>query len=164
MYEIKNKHLTSSPFGFSLPSGIATAYQFSSSCPIFNIRLPGTTSPIFSFTTCKNLLFGLPLFLFLGNSISIIFFSTYSWSLLMTCPYYLSLPTLIFIPNRSFLTVPLISFITLMCYTSFPALSLCLANLYNYFSPSFANLAYKLSYAHPFTISLSYFSFLFRSF
>ena len=52
-----------------------------------------------------NLLFGLPLFLFPGNSISIIFLPTYSWSLLMTCPYHLSLPSLIFIPNRSTLTV-----------------------------------------------------------
>ena len=53
----------------------------------------------------KNLLFGLPLLLFPGNSISIIFLPTYSWSLLMTCPYHLSLPSLIFIPNCSTLTV-----------------------------------------------------------
>ena len=53
----------------------------------------------------KNLLFGLPLLLFPGNSISIIFLPTYSWSLLMTCPYHLSLPSLIFISNRSTLTV-----------------------------------------------------------
>ena len=63
------------------------------------------TSAISSFTKFKNLLFGLPLFLFSGNSISIIFFPTYSWSLLMTCPYHFSLPSLIFIPNRSTLTV-----------------------------------------------------------
>ena len=43
--------------------------------------------------------FGLPLFLFPGNSISIIFLPTYSWSLLITCPYHLSLP------SSSFLTV-----------------------------------------------------------
>ena len=64
-----------------------------------------TTSRISSFITSKNLLFGLPLFLFPGNSISIIFLPTYSWSLLITCPYHLSLPSLSFIPNRSTLTV-----------------------------------------------------------
>ena len=63
------------------------------------------TFPISSFTTSKNLLFSLPLLLYSGNSISIIFLPTYSWSLLMTCPYHLSLPSLIFIPNHSTLTV-----------------------------------------------------------
>ena len=71
------------------------------------------TSPISSFITSKNLLFGLPLFFFPGNSTSIILLPTYSWSFLMTYPYYLSLPSLIFIPNRSTLTVPLMySFLT----------------------------------------------------
>ena len=42
-----------------------------------------------------------------NNSISITLLSTYSWSLLMTCSYHLSLPFLIFIPNFSTLTVPL---------------------------------------------------------
>ena len=65
------------------------------------------TSPISSFTTSKNLLFGLPLLPFPGNSISIIFLPTYSWFLLMTCPYHLSLLPLTLIPNRSTLTVPL---------------------------------------------------------
>ena len=65
------------------------------------------TSPISFLTTSKNLFFGLPLFLYSGNSISIIFLRTYSWSLLITCPYYLSLPSLIFISNRSTLNVPL---------------------------------------------------------
>ena len=65
------------------------------------------TSPLSSFITFRNLLFGLPLFLFPGNFIFIIFLSKYSWSLLMTCPYHLSLPSLIFIPNCSTLTVPL---------------------------------------------------------
>ena len=74
---------------------------------LFPIRLPRTNFPISSFATSKNLLFGLPLFLFPGNSISIALLPTYSWPLLMTCPYHLSLPSLIFIPNRSALTVPL---------------------------------------------------------
>ena len=65
------------------------------------------TSPISSFITSKNLFFCLPLFLFPGNSISITLLFTYSWSLLMTCLYHLSLPSLIFIPNCSTLTVPL---------------------------------------------------------
>ena len=64
--------------------------------------------PISSFNTSTNLLFHLPLFLFPGNSNSIILLPTYSWSLLMTSPYHLSLSFLIFIPNRSTLTVPLI--------------------------------------------------------
>ena len=63
---------------------------------------------ISSFGTSKNLLFGLPLFLFPGNFTSITLLSTYFWSLLMTCPYHLSLPSLNFISNRSTLTVPLI--------------------------------------------------------
>ena len=49
----------------------------------------------------------LPLFLFPGNFISITLLPTYFWSLLMTCPYHLSLPSLIFILNRSTLTIPL---------------------------------------------------------
>ena len=81
------------------------------------------TFPISSFTTSKNLLFGLPLFLFPGNSISIIFLPTYSWSLLMTSSYYLSLPSLIFIPNRFTLTV-------LLMY-SFPILTFLVTSIAN---------------------------------
>ena len=66
-----------------------------------------STSAYLSFTTSKNLFFGLPLFFFPGNSISTTLLFTYSWSLLMTCPYHLSLPSLIFIPNCSTLIVPL---------------------------------------------------------
>ena len=77
----------------------------------------GPTSPISSFITSKNLLFGLPLFLFPGNSISITLLPIYSWSLLMTCRYRLSLPSLIFIPNRSTLTVPLMySFLIILSF------------------------------------------------
>ena len=63
------------------------------------------TSPIYFFTTSKNLFFGLPLLLFPVNSISITILPTYAWSLVMRCPYHLSLPSLIFIPSRSTLTV-----------------------------------------------------------
>ena len=93
---------SSSSFGLSLYSGVATAYHHSPHLSVFNIRLLRTNFPISSFTTSKNLLFGLRLLLFPGNHISIIFLLTYSWSLLMTCSYHLSLPFLIiFIPNRS---------------------------------------------------------------
>ena len=78
-----------------------------------------STSPISSFTTSKTLLFGLPLFLFLSNFISIILLPIYSWSLFMICPYHLSLSSLIFIPNRSTLTVPLMySFLILSFFVT----------------------------------------------
>ena len=54
-------------------------------------------SPISSFTTSRNLFFGLSLFLSPCNSISITLIPTYPWSLLMTCPCNLSLLSLIFI-------------------------------------------------------------------
>ena len=47
------------------------------------------------------------------------FFPTYSWSLLMTCPYHLSLPSLIFIPNRSTLTVLLMYSFLILSFSSF---------------------------------------------
>ena len=96
---------SSSPFGLSLQSGVATAYHHSPNLPGFNIRLLRTNFLQSYFTTSKNLLFGLPLFRFSSTSISIILLPTYSWSFLMTCPYHLSLPSLIFNPNRSTLTV-----------------------------------------------------------
>ena len=74
---------------------------------------------ISSFTTSRNFLFGFPLFLFPGNSISITVLPTYSWPLLMTCPYHLSLPSLIFIPNRFILTVPMMySFLILSFFVT----------------------------------------------
>ena len=82
------------------------------------------TSFISSFTTSKNLLFGLPLLLFPGNSISIIFLPTYSWSLLMTCPYHLSLPSHIFIPNHSTLTVLLMCLFLILSFLVTPIVNL----------------------------------------
>ena len=89
---------------------LLSAFPFSQGWPqriiILHIFLSSTSvSFTSSFTASKNLLFGLPLLLFPGNSISIIFLPTYSWSLLMTCPYQLSLLSLIFISNCSTLTV-----------------------------------------------------------
>ena len=69
---------------------------------LFSTSVSFAPTSFISFTTSKNLLFGLPLFLLPGNSISITFLPTYSLSLLMTYPYHL-----IFIPNRSTLTVSL---------------------------------------------------------
>ena len=95
---------------------LLSAFPFSQGWPQ---RIIASTSSISSFTTSKNLLFGLPLLLFLAHSISIIFLPTYSWSLLMTCPYHLSLSSLIFIPNRSTLTVLLMcSFLILSLFLS----------------------------------------------
>ena len=58
------------------------------------------------------------------NSISIISLPTYSWSLLMTCPYHLSLPSLIFIPNRYTLTVSLINSLLILSFLITPIANL----------------------------------------
>ena len=93
--------LSAFPFSQGWPQRIIILHIFLSSTSVSFTP----TSRISSFTASKNLLFGLPLLLFPGNSISIIFLPTYSWSLLMTCPYHFSLPSLIFIPNCSTLMV-----------------------------------------------------------
>ena len=93
--------LSAFPFSQGWPQRIIILHVFLSSTSVSF----APTSPISSFTTSKNRLFGFPLLLFPGNSISMTFLPTYSWSLLMTCPYHLSLPSLNFIPNRSTLTV-----------------------------------------------------------
>ena len=72
------------PFNQVWPQRITILHIFLSSTSVSF----APTSPISSFTTSKNLFFGLPLFLFPGNSVSMIFLPTYSWSLLMTCPEY----------------------------------------------------------------------------
>ena len=69
---------------------LLSAFPFSQGWPqriiILHIFLSSTSvsfTPTFcisSFTASKNLLFDLPLLLFPGNSISIIFLPTYSWS------------------------------------------------------------------------------------
>ena len=101
------KSSSSSPFGLSLQSGIATAYYLSPNHPFFNVHLHCTNLPpyppsshpkIFSLVSlCSS---------FTATPFYISFLLTYSWSLFMTCPYHLSLPSLIFIPIRSILTVP----------------------------------------------------------
>ena len=88
------------PFHQALPQCMMFLHRI-----LFSMYSLAPTFPISSFTTSRNLFFFLPFFLFPGNSISIALLPTYSWSLLMTCPYHLSLPSLIFIPNRSTLTV-----------------------------------------------------------
>ena len=121
---------TSSSFGFSLQSRVATTYYVSPNVVFLTSVSLAPTSPISSFTTSKNLLFCLPLFLFPCNSISAIFLPTYSWSLLMTCPYHLSLLSLIFIPNRYTLTVPLMYLFLILFFLITP-----IANL-NIFIPA----------------------------
>ena len=110
---------------------LLAAFPFSQGWPqriiILHIFLSSTSVsfapnyPISSFTTSKNLI-GLPLFP--GNSISIIFLPTYSWSLLMTCAYHLSLPSLIFIPNRSILTVLLMCSFLILSFLVTPIANL----------------------------------------
>ena len=141
--KIKNKYLTLFNFSFRITILICvkyllllllSAFPVSQGWPqriiILHIFLSSmsisfaSTSFISSFTTSKNLLFGLPLFLFPGNSISIIFLSTYSWSLLMTCPYHLSLHSLIFIRNRSTLTVLLMCSFLILSFLVTPIANL----------------------------------------
>ena len=120
---ITSSPTSSSPFGLSLQSGVATAYHHPPNLSVFKIRLLCTNFPLSSFTTSTNLLFGLHL-LFPGNSISIIFLSTYSWSLLMTYPFHLGLPSLIFIPNRSTLTVLLMCSFLILSFLVTPIANL----------------------------------------
>ena len=117
---------SSSPFGLSLQSGVATAYHHPPNLSVFNICLLCTNflHIFFYYSTSTNLLFGLPLLFFPGNSISIIFFPTYSWSFLMTCPYHLSLPSLIFIPNRFTLTVLLMRSFLILSFLVTPIANL----------------------------------------
>ena len=121
--KIRIKSVFFSFWPFPLVRG-GTAYHHSPHLSVFNIRLLRTNFPISSFTTSKNLLFGLPLLLFPGNFISIIFLPTYSWSLFMTCPYHLSLPSLIFIPNRSTLTVLLMFSFLILSFLVTPTANL----------------------------------------
>ena len=89
---------SSSPFGLSLQSGVVTAYYHSPNHPVFNVRLLRTKLPhILLYHIQKSSPWSLHLLP--SNSISNIFLPTYSWSLLMTCSYHLSLSSLIFIPN-----------------------------------------------------------------
>ena len=66
-----------------------------------------STSAMSSFTTSINLLFGLPRFLFPGNSILSILPPIYPSSFLRRCPYHLSLASRVFSPNFPTCAVPL---------------------------------------------------------
>ena len=76
------KAKSSSSFGFSLQSGVVTAYHVSPKRPIFNVLLPSANFPHILFyyilLFLYLLFFGLPLFLFPGNSISITLLPAYS--------------------------------------------------------------------------------------
>ena len=82
------------------------------------------TSSISSFTISENLLFDLPYFLFPSNSISITLLPTHFWSLHMTCPYHLSLPSLIYISNRSTLSVCLMYSFLILSFVVIPIANL----------------------------------------
>ena len=112
--------LSAFPFSQGWPQRIIILHIFLSSTSVSF----ASTSPISYFTTSKNLLFGLSLLLIPGNFISIIFLPTYSWSLLMTCLYHLSLPSFIFIPNRSTLTVLLICSFLILSFLVTPIANL----------------------------------------
>ena len=105
--------LSSSSFGFShqgSPQRIFYLQLFLSSVS----SSVTSTSAMSSFTTSVNLLFGLPCFLFPGNSILSILLPIYPSSFLRTCPYHLSLASHVFCPNRPTCAVPLMySFLTL---------------------------------------------------
>ena len=66
-----------------------------------------STSAMSSFTISINLIFGLPRFLFPGNSIISILLSIHPSSFLRTCPYHLSLASRVFSPNRPTCALPL---------------------------------------------------------
>ena len=103
---IDNIATSSSSFGFS--------HQWSSQ-RIFLLQLClstvsssiTSTSAMSSFTTSINLLFGLPRFLFPGNSILSILLPIYPSSFLCRCPYHLSLVSRVFSPNFPTCAVPL---------------------------------------------------------
>ena len=98
---------TSSSFGFShqgSPQRIFLLQLFLSTVS----SSVTSTSAMSSFTTSINLLFGLPRFLFPGNSILSILLPTYPSSFLRRCPYHLSLASRVFSPNFRTCAVPLL--------------------------------------------------------
>ena len=82
---------------------------FSFYCCFYQLYPPPSLQPsaMSSFTTSINLLFGLPGFLFPGNSILGILFSIYPSPFLRRWPYHLSLASRVFSPNFPTCAVPL---------------------------------------------------------
>ena len=139
--------LSAFPFSQGWPQRIIILHIFLSSTSVSF----APTSPISSFTISKNLLFGLPLLLFPGNSISIILLPTYSWSLLITCPYHRSLASLIFIPNRFTLTVLLMCSFLILSFLVTP-----IANLNIFISATsiaFTHFFVTATVSSPYTIA-----------
>ena len=98
--------VSSSSFGFShqvSPQRIFHLHLFLSSVS----SSVTSTSAMSSFNTSINLLFGLPRFLFPGNSIHRIRLPIYPSSFLSTWPYHLSIACRVFSPNRPTCAVPL---------------------------------------------------------
>ena len=97
---------SSSSFGFSYQGSPQRIFflQFLLSTVSSSVT---STSAMSSFTTSINLLFGLPRFLFPGNSILSILLPIYPSSFLRRCPYHLSLASRVFSPNFPTCAVPL---------------------------------------------------------
>ena len=106
LYLLLDDFIVTSSFGYShqgSPQQIFHLQLFLSSAP----SSVTSTSAMSSFTTSINILFGLPRFLFPGNSILSILLPIYPSSFLSTCPYHLSLASRVFSPNRPTCAVPL---------------------------------------------------------
>ena len=88
-----------------------------------------STSFLSSFTTSRNLFFGLPSCLFSGNSIAITLLPSHSCYLLMKCPYHFSLPSLIFIFNRFTLIIPLMYSFLILSFLVTPIANLNILTL-----------------------------------
>ena len=98
---------------------------FSSLCSLFKklsllSRCPSPSHQLPSYHLSLHLEIFSSASLFPDNSISITLLPTYSWFLLITCPYHLSLPSLIFIPNGSTLTVPLMYSLLILSFLFTP--------------------------------------------
>ena len=135
---------------FQIFSSVRGSHSVSSFSKPFCLQRPSPSHQLppylHIFFASKNLFFGLPLLIFPSTSISIILLPTYFRSLLMTCPYHLSLPSLIFIPNRSILTVLLMYSFLILSFLITP-----IANL-NIFI-SFACFFVTTTVSSPYTIA-----------
>ena len=92
--------------------------------PVFNVFLPHNKFPHILLYYIHKSSPHPPSFPLSGYSISIILLSTYSWSLLMTCPYRHSLTSLIFIPICSTLTIPMMNSFLIFSFLVNPIVNL----------------------------------------
>ena len=113
--------LPSSSFGFSHQGSPQRIFflQFLLSTVSSSVT---STSAMSSFTTSINLLFGLPRFLFPGNSILSILLPIYPSSFLRRCPYHLNLGSRVISPNRTTCAVHLMYSFTILSILVTPIL------------------------------------------